>query len=393
MPGKSRKAPDQALTSSILPPSLTSNVEETPEKDTPESDNSAILSVISSLRAELLSIKSDIGEIIDSKIEQNVTIRGELSTFKNEANAAISEIKVTVDDHAAKLTCLSNHASASSDTMVKMEQDLGKLKLTVEQLTEKCTDLESRSRRQNIRILNIKEGAEFGVKPRDFVAQLLAEALSLDKPPHVDRAHRALRARPGNDEPPRAFILQPLAETIRSNPCIHGFNTSNTVNKISLYADDILLYTTQPQFADDTTVIGLISKGDEAAYREEVLNMAAWCSENNLALNTKKTKEIIVNFRKNSTDLAPLYINGNITVVIKKAQQRLRFLRVLRKCNLASNLLLTFYRSSIESLLTNCITVWSTSDLFRKLVPAAAGIIAKSGLAMLRVNPWYFKLI
>ncbi|CAM4674148.1 unnamed protein product [Leuciscus chuanchicus] len=32
----------------------------------------------------------------------------------------------------------------------------------------------------------------------------------------------------------------------------------------------------------------------------------------------------------------------------------------------------------------------STSDLFWKLVPAVAGIIAKSRLTMLRVNPWYF---
>ncbi|KAK0155571.1 hypothetical protein N1851_002050 [Merluccius polli] len=110
---------------------------------------------------------------------------------------------------------------------------------------------------------------------------------------------------------------------------------------------------------------------DEAAYREDVLKLAAWCSENNLALNTKKTKEIIVDFRKHSTDPAPFYINGfsvssslptspgqRITAVIKKAQQRLHFLSVLRKYNLNSNLLLTFYRSSIESLLTYCITVW-----------------------------------
>jgi len=32
----------------------------------------------------------------------------------------------------------------------------------------------------------------------------------------------------------------------------------------------------------------------------------------------------------------------------------------------------------------------STSDLLWKLVPAVAGIIAKGGLSMLRVNPWYF---
>ncbi|XP_026202983.1 odorant receptor 131-2-like [Anabas testudineus] len=86
-------------------------------------------------------------------------------------------------------------------------------------------------------------------------------------------------------------------------------------------------------------------------------------------------KEVIVDFRKHSTELAPLYIIGvcvervhtfrflgvlisddiswteNITAVIKKAQQRLYFLRVLRKHN----------RASIESLLTYCITVWYKS--------------------------------
>ena len=95
-------------------------------------------------------------------------------------------------------------------------------------------------------------------------------------------------------------------------------------------------------------MVGLISKADEAAYREEFLKLAAWCSENNLALNTKKTKELIVDFRKHINDLALLYINGecvkrvqtfrfllisadiswtdNITAVIMKAQQQLHFL-------------------------------------------------------------------
>ncbi|XP_024908900.1 uncharacterized protein LOC112486464 [Cynoglossus semilaevis] len=48
----------------------------------------------------------------------------------------------------------------------------------------------------------------------------------------------------------------------------------------------------------------------------------------------------------------------NITSITKKAQQCIHFLRVLRKHNFSTNLLLSFYRSSIESLLTYCITVW-----------------------------------
>jgi hypothetical protein len=31
------------------------------------------------------------------------------------------------------------------------------------------------------------------------------------------------------------------------------------------------------KFADDTTVVGLITDNDETAYREEVRNLAVWC--------------------------------------------------------------------------------------------------------------------
>ncbi|KAI2658683.1 LINE-1 retrotransposable element ORF1 protein [Labeo rohita] len=40
------------------------------------------------------------------------------------------------------------------------------------------------------------------------MAQLLKEALSLDNLPLVDRAHLALRNRPGDEEPPRAKMRQ-----------------------------------------------------------------------------------------------------------------------------------------------------------------------------------------
>ncbi len=50
------------------------------------------------------------------------------------------------------------------------------------------------------------------------------------------------------------------------------------------------------QFADDTTLIGLIQDGDESAYRQEVKELAVWCSLNNLELNMLKTVEMIVDF-------------------------------------------------------------------------------------------------
>ena len=52
------------------------------------------------------------------------------------------------------------------------------------------------------------------------------------------------------------------------------------------------------KFADDTTVVGLITNNGETVYREEVRAAGVWCQENNLTLNVNRTKEMIVDFRK-----------------------------------------------------------------------------------------------
>ncbi len=52
------------------------------------------------------------------------------------------------------------------------------------------------------------------------------------------------------------------------------------------------------KFADDTTLIGLINDSDKSACRQEVKELAVWCSLNNLELNTLKIVEMIVDFRR-----------------------------------------------------------------------------------------------
>ena len=64
------------------------------------------------------------------------------------------------------------------------------------------------------------------------------------------------------------------------------------------------------KFADDTTVLGLITHNDETAYREEVRALGVWCQENNLPPNIHKTKQLIVEFRKQQRELPPIHIDG-----------------------------------------------------------------------------------
>ncbi|KAI3360619.1 hypothetical protein L3Q82_002485 [Scortum barcoo] len=94
---------------------------------------------------------------------------------------------------------------------------------------------------------------------------------------------------------------------------------------------------------------------------------------NNLLLNTSKTKEVIVDYRRSRrTEHAPLLIHGeavervnnikflgihitsdltwsmNTAHLVKKAQQRLFFLRKLKRAGLSPQLLTNFYRATIE---------------------------------------------
>ena len=140
-------------------------------------------------------------------------------------------------------------------------------------------------------------------------------------------------------------------------------------------------------FADDTTVIGLITNSDESEYRDQVNKLISWCNDNNLELNINKTKEMIVDFmRKKSSPPSPLVISGrtveivqqfkfldstissnlkwelNVVNIVKKAQQRLYFLRRLRSFGLTTQVMLNFYRAVIESVLIFSVSFGSITQ-------------------------------
>ena len=124
------------------------------------------------------------------------------------------------------------------------------------------------------------------------------------------------------------------------------------------------------------------SDDDESAYRDDVNHLVRWCASNDLVLNVSKTKEIVVDFRKSKSVPSTLIVNNSEVEIVdsfkflgihitsnlswslqarymcKKGQQRLYFLRCLKKFHMKPEILVNFYRSIIESILTGSIMVW-----------------------------------
>ena len=187
---------------------------------------------------------------------------------------------------------------------------------------------------------------------------------------------------------PQGCVLSPLLFTLFTN------DTRSNSNSVMIF-----------KFSDDTTIEGLITNANESAYRVEVQRLVDWCASNDLELNVAKTKEMIIDFRKDKMSVAPLAIKGqqvgivdsfkflgttiadtfkwdiNAESIAKEAQQRMFFLCQLKKFRVSKILLTQIYRAIIESVLPFSTTVWCGSaslhnkNMLEGIVKAASNII------------------
>ncbi len=161
-----------------------------------EPTNKAVLTAITALSMEVNQFKTDICSTIDNCItEVSAAIRGEISSLNQSLQKSISKLNNKTAAHDLTLKELEATAIDQSDTITTLKNTIDRLTEEVKQLDDRCEDLQARSRRNNILITGISEGKE-GLKPRDFIAKLLAETFSLESQPLVDRIHRTNRKKP-----------------------------------------------------------------------------------------------------------------------------------------------------------------------------------------------------
>ncbi|KAJ3613132.1 hypothetical protein NHX12_019384 [Muraenolepis orangiensis] len=124
-------------------------------------------------------------------------------------DAKLDRIQATVSDHGQTIASLELNANLHDERLLALETSCATLTLSNAKLLAEVTDLESRSRRNNIRIVGLPESIE-GPRPSTFFPELLVEVFGegvLDSPLECDRAHRSLAEKPKLGQRPRPVII------------------------------------------------------------------------------------------------------------------------------------------------------------------------------------------
>ena len=155
-----------------------------------------------------------------------------------------------------------------------------------------------------------------------------------------------------------------------------------TLALFTMYTNDCQGTTKTPivKYSDDTAIEDL--SNSDSVYFSEVNKFSAWCKENYLDLNIVKTKEMVVDFRKNPPPVPELIIDDvvvervaeyrylgtvldnnltfdkNVDTIHKKCQSRIYCLQKLRNIGVASDILEMYYRACIQSVLTLSFMCW-----------------------------------
>ncbi|KAJ4919448.1 hypothetical protein JOQ06_022222 [Pogonophryne albipinna] len=135
----------------------------------------------------------------------------ELREFRQENGERLRDIREDINKTNNRIDEAEERIAEAEERLESVEGAVSELLKLQTHMEARLTDQEGRSRRENIRIHGVCEGAEENSPSViSFVETLLKENLEL--PPSsdlkIERAHRALGTKPPADAPPRSIVVK-----------------------------------------------------------------------------------------------------------------------------------------------------------------------------------------
>ena len=201
------------------------------ETNTPEMDDTEcasdspvdnVYSVLQTISKEIRDFRTEHKvDLHTLKEEVKEDMKNELKDLKQEIYQKLSANSAQIQANETRLNGAEARINETESANTAMKEALINAIERQKTMQERLTDMEGRSRRNNIRIYGVPEGKE-GNSVSDFVEQFLKNELGLtaDTDLRIQRAYRALARKPEPNQPPRSVVVNFLE-----------FNTKETVLK------------------------------------------------------------------------------------------------------------------------------------------------------------------
>lgn len=164
---------------------------------------------IQNLGRDIQSLKTELKqELMDFKNEFRNDIKQELNSFKTEINQKLQNVTGDIRNHGAWLTETEQRVEETETANTELRDALLHSLKQQKLLQVKVTDLEGRSRRNNIHIYGIKEGTE-GSSILTFIDNFLKTKLRLDRNTdlQIQQAHRSIGPKPQDAAISRSILV------------------------------------------------------------------------------------------------------------------------------------------------------------------------------------------
>lgn len=162
---------------------------------------------LADFKVEIASLRQDLSGDIEALRTETITNSQKL---RHEFEDEIGKLQRHHTDIAAEQAAMAKSLNDALERIAELDRWNDLQSREMKRLHEKCTDLESRSRRQNLRIIGVSEGAE-GASATRFMADFFTEVLgpeNFTSPVTIDRAHRSLASKPKSGGRPRPILVR-----------------------------------------------------------------------------------------------------------------------------------------------------------------------------------------
>lgn len=178
-------------------------------------------------------------QLSELQVGMQADVKKKLGELRADINRKMEENTEKIEASLLRLNEAEHRISEVETFHLEVQEALEQMQRAQLELKSKITDLEGYSRRNNIRIYGLKEGAEgtsMLLFVEDFLKTELGDSIGLTEL-GIERAHRVPGPRPANSASPRSTLVRFFKYTTRERVIVAAWRKKITMDGKRVFFD------------------------------------------------------------------------------------------------------------------------------------------------------------